>query len=633
MIFCFINAEKYEKGIAELAGELNFQVGDNAVADVCISVQELDKDEVIVELQQGKAIIGCGKDEIRFYRGLGLLCEALAEGKEEFYKKETPAFTQNGSMFDVARNMVLRPEMVKAILRKQAIMGLNFFMLYLEDVFQVPEYPYFGHMRGRYSKEEIREMDAYARIFGIELVPAIQCLGHIAQGIKWEAMADLRDTHDTMMVGREAVYTFIDKMMAAIKDCFSTRRLHIGLDESNTMGGGRYREHGEYKPQYVLFCEHLDRIREIGKKYDFELMMWSDMFFFMTTKRHYSAQAEFDPEMIKLIPRDVQLVYWKYCVFSLEENEKILQLHYQLSNNVSYAGGIQTWLGAVPLYDITIKSTKAALGACMRNGVKEVMATIWCNGGESCMITALYGLMIYAEMDYNKEYDEETIKRRFRYICGVEADDIIDLEKMNHPDGKWDYVNTSKYLLYNDPLIGLMDKNVEGLDVRTFYENLEEEFKDRGTASGLFAPAFRFLKEMLHVLTLKADYGIRLKKAYDHRNMEELHILYEDAQKLEERYDKLRRVARDFYLYYNKPFGQEVVDMRLGTLQTRFETVRYHLDRLFEDETYRIPELEEERMYLIAPEDEDRVTLMEYDFGRFYSAGQVFSLFYDFMIG
>lgn len=642
MILYFENADKLNKGIAELADELGIKIGEKDAADVCVTVTETAEDALSVSLKGKEASISYGGHVIRFYRALGLLCEALADGKTEFDKKETPSFKTNGSMFDVARNMVMRPDFVKAVLRKQAIMGMNFFMLYLEDVFEVPEYPYFGHMRGRYSKDEIRDMDAYAQIFGIELVPAIQCLGHIAQGIKWEAMAELRDTHDTMMVGREKVYDFIDKMMASIADSFSTKRLHLGMDESNTMGGGRYREQNEPRPQFELFCEHLGRVQKLAKKYGFETMVWSDMFFFMVTKRHYSSKAVFDEEMLKLVPRDTNLVYWKYCVFDPEENEKILKLHYKLSDNVIYAGGIQTWLGAVPLYDVTVKSTRHALTACMNNGVKEVMATIWCNGGESCMVTALYGLMIYAEMDYNNGYDENSIKKRFKFVCGVDADDIIDLEKMNHPNGMVgngdvaldeDYVNTSKYLLYNDPLIGLMDKNIEGIDVRSYYENLEQEFKNKGTETGLFAPAFKFLKAMLHTLVLKADYGIRLKAAYEARDMAALDVLYEDAKELESRYDNLRKIARDFYLYYNKPFGQEVVDMRLGTMCTRFETVRYHIDKLREDSSYRISELEEERMYLIAPEDADRVTLMEYDFGRFYSASQVFSLFYDFMIG
>ena len=439
MILHFINAEKFIIGIKELSVELGFQIGDKQEADVIVSVIEKDSDIVEVNLNGNTAEICYGSQMIRFYRGLGLLCEALSKGETTFSKKETPKFTTNGSMMDVARNMVMRPEFVKALLRKQAIMGLNLFMLYLEDVFEVPEYPYFGHMRGRYSKAEIRDMDSYAQIFGIELLPAIQCLGHITYAIQWEAMADLRDTHDALMIGRESVYTFIDKMMASVADCFSTKRLHIGMDEAHNIGCGRYKEFNDYKPQFELFCEHLDRIIEISKKYGFDLMVWSDMFFYMVTKRHYSSKAVFDDAKLSIVPKDVQLVYWKYCIHDPEEMEKVLKLHKKRGDNISYAGGIQTWVGPAPLYDLTVFAAKAALGACMRNGIKEVMATAWCNGSDSAMVNALYGLMVYAEMDYIGEYDEETIKNRFKFICGVDADDIIDLEKLNFPNGKKNY--------------------------------------------------------------------------------------------------------------------------------------------------------------------------------------------------
>ena len=37
-------------------------------------------------------------------------------------------------------------------------MGLNSMMLYTEDTYTVDNYPYFGYLRGRYSKEELKEI-------------------------------------------------------------------------------------------------------------------------------------------------------------------------------------------------------------------------------------------------------------------------------------------------------------------------------------------------------------------------------------------------------------------------------------------------------------------------------------------
>ena len=44
-----------------------------------------------------------------------------------------------------------------------ASLGYNTLLLYTEDTYEVPDEPYFGYMRGRYSQAELRELDAYAK--------------------------------------------------------------------------------------------------------------------------------------------------------------------------------------------------------------------------------------------------------------------------------------------------------------------------------------------------------------------------------------------------------------------------------------------------------------------------------------
>jgi N-acetyl-beta-hexosaminidase len=83
-------------------------------------------------------------------------------------------------MIDVSRNPVTNLDTVKFMLRKMALMGMNTYMLYTEDTYEIKGRPYFGHLRGRYTKEEIKALDAYAAMLGIELIPCIQVLGHLA---------------------------------------------------------------------------------------------------------------------------------------------------------------------------------------------------------------------------------------------------------------------------------------------------------------------------------------------------------------------------------------------------------------------------------------------------------------------
>ena len=62
---------------------------------------------------------------------------------------------KNGTMLDCSRNSVPNVETIKKYIRIQAALGMNTMMLLHRGYpYEVPEYPYFGAFRGRYTKEE-----------------------------------------------------------------------------------------------------------------------------------------------------------------------------------------------------------------------------------------------------------------------------------------------------------------------------------------------------------------------------------------------------------------------------------------------------------------------------------------------
>ena len=63
-------------------------------------------------------------------------------------------------MIDCSRNGVMKPEKVKEFALIIKNMGYNALMLYTEDTYEVPEYPYFGYMRGGYTQKQLQELDA-----------------------------------------------------------------------------------------------------------------------------------------------------------------------------------------------------------------------------------------------------------------------------------------------------------------------------------------------------------------------------------------------------------------------------------------------------------------------------------------
>ena len=88
-------------------------------------------------------------------------------------------FNDFGYMVDCSRGAVPKVETLKKLIDILSAFGYNYLMLYTEDTYEIDGEPYFGYMRGRYSKKEIEEIDKYCISKGLELRACIQTLAHL----------------------------------------------------------------------------------------------------------------------------------------------------------------------------------------------------------------------------------------------------------------------------------------------------------------------------------------------------------------------------------------------------------------------------------------------------------------------
>ena len=96
----------------------------------------------------------------------------------------------------------------------------------------------------------------------------------------------------------------------------------------------------------------------------------------------------------------------------------------------------------------------------------------------------------------------------------------------------------------------------------------------------------------------KADFGVRLTRAYTDKDKATLTALCAECDGILEKLTAFRQAYRACWLAYNKPFGYEVHDIRLGGLSARFETAKARIAAYVAGETDHIAELEEERLYI-----------------------------------
>lgn len=546
------------------------------------------------------------QEKSHFFRGLGLFLEAI-ESQEEFAIEEILQFDTGGAMLDSSRNAVLAVEGIKELLRDMSVMGLNLLMMYTEDTYEVDEYPYFGYMRGRYTKDEIRELDQYASKLGIEMVPCIQTLGHLREALKWEYANELRDTEDILLIDEPKTYEFLRNLIKSATEPYTSNRIHIGMDEAHDLGLGRYLELNEYKNRFELMNSHLQQVVNITESFGLQAMLWSDMYFKLGSKtnEYTDINAEFPEEIIAGIP-NVQMVYWDYYHTEEATYTGMMKKHSELGENQIFAGGIWTWNGLAPNYGKTWATTKAGLTAAKKSGVKEVFATMWGdNGAETPVLTALPGLQLYAEHMYHKDVEEADVARRFNFCTGSNIDDFLILQNLDETTGVSPHnimtSQTSKILLWQDSLIGLFDENINGLDLNQHYADLVPRLEQAKKNNPSLDLLFEFYENLARVLSIKAELGIQLKAAYDAADRFKMQELVDVALVLSGKIDVLRKSHRELWFSINKPFGWEILDIRYGGVLLRNETTIYRLTQWINHEIVLIEELEEKRLPFKGP--------------------------------
>lgn len=464
------NLDPYRDGMAQLLPMLCCELRQDGYP---ITVTE--GDGLFIALDAAHGSLRC-REPRAFFRGLGLICQHM--GHRPWQLEEAPLFDQLGAMVDCSRNAVPTVEGVKELLCRMALMGFNMLMLYTEDTYTVPSRPRFGYLRGRYSAEELHALDQYALALGIEMIPCIQTLGHMARALRWPGLGDVSDTGDVLLTDSEDTYALLEEMIAAASAPFTSKRIHIGMDEAYSLGRGRHLDRFGWENPEKLMQRHLARVHEILRRHGLHGMMWSDMHFHLASaakQGSYPRDCAFTQDVLDGAPEDIDLIYWDYYTEDPAYHRQIMSQHRLFRAETAFAGGIFTWLSPVADWEKTLRASLVTLDACRACGIRRVIATMWGDDGAegNLLYTGLYGLNAYAEYCWHGSFDPAQADSRFQFVAGCSAQAMRAMDRFNHlpglVPGKDDTVNPVKQLLYEDPLVPLFERDFEGMALHGWY--------------------------------------------------------------------------------------------------------------------------------------------------------------------
>ena len=558
--------------------------GCDWAGEVCLK----DGDELSLSLDDGRLTVEA-PDLSAAGRGLFLAACALRDGGDVPKLHQKRHIASCGMMLDMSRGGVMKVEAVKRMIDAHAALGLNMMMLYTEDTYTVPEAPYLGYLRGRYTEKELREMDDYAADSGVELVPCVQTLAHLEQFLQWDVNREIKDNDCVLMIDEPKTYEWIRAALTTLRRCFRTNRIHIGMDEAHGVGLGEYyQKHGPVD-RFALLTRHLNRVVDICKELGFKPIMWSDMFYRLGSKinDYYDPEAVVPESAVAEIP-DVALCYWDYYHTDEKFYADMLEGHRRMGKEVVFAGGIWTWAGILPHVRKTNATSYPALRACLKAGIGTVLATSWGDdGAETDFRLALNQLPIYSEHVWLGEAcTRAEVEEMGERLTGLSkacynAMGAFYADDEDHRPGKG--------LFYCDPLYPL----TEGMwDLTGYREGLEEGIKT--LEPHLDDPRCEYAWLALRIALNKLEWVTALRPAYIRGDKTAvLAMADEKLPTMRGLYVRMMTVWREQWEDGRKRNGWETICARLGAVIARLDDTQRILTRWAEGKIEFIEELDE----------------------------------------
>jgi len=532
-------------------------------------------------------------------------------------------FKRFGIMLECSRNAVPNLEFLKTFIDDIADMGYNFLELYTEDTYEMDGEPTFGYLRGRFTKDELKEINAYGKTKGVELIPCIQTLAHLNQAVRWHPYNEFTDCHDILLVGDDRTYALIDKMFATMRECFDSEYINIGMDEAHFVGLGKYLEKNGYRNRFEIINEHLAKVVEIAKKYNFKPTMWSDMFFRLANNGTYTCKnpKEVPEEVRNKVPSEVALIYWDYYSKDKETFDNMVKAHKGFKNELWFAGGCWSWGGFTPSNFTSMEAHDIAIPSCIDFGVENVIVTLWGDNGHETSKLATHASLFYTACLAKGITNKDEMDRLFYEKYGVSMRNFLKIDSANmiqekptldnHIGAKAN--NPSKYMFYNDPLLGFADKTVN-LSAENDYKKYAVELKEL-TKHEKFGYVFDTQQKLCDVLAIKYALGVKLRDAYKKGDKALLKKLIKDIKVLIKRVKAFYQALKYQWFKENKPHGFEVQDARLGGVIYRLTTAMERLQAYVKGEIATLPELEE----VILPPYNDPEKAGKTEYKNFYT--------------
>jgi hypothetical protein len=262
------------------------------------------KEGYVLGIGTGGVVIGAESDRGLLYGTATLrqmlACRGPSEPLPAVRVRDWPQMAMRGIHDEISYGQVSTMENFKDMIRFLADFKMNTLIIYFEDTFRFKRYPTIGEGRGALTREQVDELEAFARPLGVEIFPVFEMLGNQGALLMLDEVrpfAEYPGAHSFAL--DDEAFGFLKNCFEEMADAFDSRYFHAGLDESWDLGFGKSEELVKRAGRGPAHAAHYRRINDLLKSRGKTMIMYGDIIL------NY-------PEILDLIPKDIVLMDWQY---------------------------------------------------------------------------------------------------------------------------------------------------------------------------------------------------------------------------------------------------------------------------------------------------------------------------------
>lgn len=312
-------------------------------------------------------------------------------------------FAVRSYMLDISRDKVPSMGTLKQLVEILEKFNYNQLQLYTEHTFAYSKHEAVWKDASPMTAQEIRELDLFCAMHGIDLVPNQNSFGHLERWLvkpEYNHLAELprggaplpwggfKKDPTTLCPTDPASLDFLAGLYDELLPNFESRLFNIGCDETfDLLGEGRSAAAVKEKGEGRVYLDFLLKVADIVRKRGKRPMFWGDVIL-----RH--------PELVPELPKDLIALDWGY-----EGNHPFMDEAAKFAAaglDFYVCPGTSSWNSLAGRVENMRENMIAAERAGHLHGAKGFMVTDWGDGGHwQPLAASLPGLILGGNLAYS----------------------------------------------------------------------------------------------------------------------------------------------------------------------------------------------------------------------------------------